>query len=195
MLMPMSEPQQPPVPPYGQGAGQSAPGQPEQLQGGHPGQPQGGHPGQPTHLGQPAPVAPDQPAQPVQQNAPYAGQQPYGGQPYYSASTAPSGSGNSAGKIGFIVGLVSLGLSLLIPLIMQFLYRSDGWQAAQILNGANLFISLIGSAAALVLGIIGLRRRGAPHGMAGIAVGLGIAGVAGALVSMLIGAFSWVLYL
>jgi len=177
MLMPMSEPQQP--------------------QGGHPGQPQGGHPGQPTHLGQPAPGAPAQPAQPGQQNAPYAGQQPYGGQPYYSPSTAPSGSGsgNTAGKIGFIVGLVSLGLSLLITLIMQFLYRSDGWQAAQILNGANLFISLIGSAAALVLGIIGLRRRGAPHGMAGIAVGLGIAGVAGALVSMLIGAFSWVLYL
>lgn len=189
MLNGMSDPQQPPVPPYASNAPQP---------------PQPGHPAQPGYAGQPAPNAAPAPtanhyyqggapqAQHPQTQHPQT-QQPYGQPAYPSAARGPSGA-NTPGRIGFVIGLVGLFLGLLSSVIIQIMIRTSDYQLISLISGAFAVITFLAALAALIFGIVGLRRPGAPHGLAGIATGLGGAGVVGAGFSFILTAFSAVLY-
>lgn len=194
MLGAMSDPQHPhpQVPPYA-GTPQPTP---------YPGQP--GYDGQP---GQPANGAPGHGAQPPGTPPPStwsadAPQPAYGyaaqGQPapggYPATYPAQPGATNTPGRAGMIVGLAALALGIVLNIAVQLLYYTDGWQTGEILTLLNSVVTLGGGIAALVLGLIGLRRKGAPHAAAGIATGLGIAAVVSALYSLLVSFLYQVLY-
>lgn len=168
----MSDPQQPQVPPYASGAGQ--PPQP-----GFPAQPAP----QPYYQGQ-APQAPQGYAQPGQHYA----------QPSYPTRTPTPTDSNTPGKIGFILGLVGLGIGLLLSVIIQIMIRSDGYEMISVVSGVLSVLIFLADAAALAFGIIGLKRVGAPHALAGIATGLGIAGIVTAGFSFILTALSSLLY-
>lgn len=174
----MSDPQQSPVPPYAQSAGQP---------------PQPAYPPQPTTSGAPAPSAQHYYQGGAQPPQPHYAQPQYGQPAYASATSGPTAS-NTPGRIGFIVGLVGLALSLLTNIIIQIMIRSAGYQLIGLVSGALSVITFLAALTALVLGIIGLRRAGEPHGLAGIATGLGGAGVVGAGFSFILNAVSSFLY-
>ncbi|HCS60832.1 MAG TPA: hypothetical protein DIW46_05440 [Microbacterium sp.] len=151
MLNGMSDPQQPPLPPYASNVPQ-----PAQHGGGYPAQP-AQHP----------------------QQAPYA-----------SASPSPAGGTNTAGRIGFFIGLGGLVVGLLTSTIVQVLIRSFSsgfdYSMVSVVSGFGSFLAFIASVCALVFGLIGIRKVGAPHAQAGIATGLGIAGVVSGIFSFLL---------
>lgn len=148
MLNGMSDPQQPPVPPYASNTGQPS----------YP--PQASPPAQQHYQGQ----NPQPPLNPAQA---------YPGPAYSPPAATTSTDANLPGKIGFIIGLISLGLSILSNVIFQIMIRADGYALLNLVSSIFSVIIFLASAAALVFGIIGLRRVGAPHGLAGIATGLG----------------------
>lgn len=159
MLIGMSDPQQPPLPPYG--SNEPQPAQPA------------GYPTQPA-------AASQQPhAQPV-----YA-------QPAYSPSapTSPTDS-NPMGRIGLIFGIVSVGLQVLLNVMIQIMIRSNGYQIISVISGVFSVIIFLAGVGALVFGILGIKRVGAPHAVAGIATGLGIAIVVGAGMNFVFNAIS-----
>lgn len=173
----MSDPQQPPVPPYASNAGQ---------------------PPQPVHPVQPAPAA--QPH--YQGHAPQAPQQSYTqpqpyGQPVYPAPTtgasSPSDS-NAPGKVGFILGLVGVAIQVLLNVVIQIMIRSEGYQAISIASGVFSVLIFLAGVGALVFGLIGLKRTGAPKAFAGIATGLGIAITVTVGFSFILDAINSVLY-
>lgn len=98
----------------------------------------------------------------------------------------PYASTNAVGRAGLILGVAALGASLITSVAVQFMVRSNGYAMISVVSGIGSFLALIAAAAALVLGIIGLRKVGFPHGEAGIATGLGIAGVVGGVFSFLL---------
>jgi len=130
----------------------------------------GGHPGQAPSAGHREPAA-----------------QGYilNGQSSPAASTA-STDANPAGRAGLIIGLVGLGLGLLTTLAVQIFIRTDAYPAVGMINALGSLLTFAAALAALILGFVGLRKAGAPHGSAGIAAGLGIAGVAGIAFSFLV---------
>lgn len=171
----MSEPQQPPLPPYSSGD-----------HGFPPAAPQPAHPPayapQPGYA-QPGPAQPG-PAQPGYAQPVYA--QPGQPQPVYPAYGAQSAAspGNALGRIAFIVAAITFGIGLLGTLSIPFLYATIGYDPMIVgfaTGGTNL-ITLIGFAAALILGIVALRRP-APHVLAAIAVGIAGSGVIGTVVA------------
>ncbi|WP_307359465.1 hypothetical protein [Microbacterium murale] len=176
----MSDPQQPQIPPYA-----SNPGQPPQ-----PGYPAPGTPAPTAHhyYQGGAPQAP--PAQP-QYTQP---QQAQYGQPVYSPAASGPADSNTPGRIGFIIGLIGLAVSLLTNVIIQIMIRSADYQLIGLVSGALSVLTFLASLAALIFGLIGLRRVGAPHGLAGIATGLGGAGVVGAGFTFILNAVSSVFY-
>lgn len=151
----------------------------------HPAQPYGTPP-----PNQPYPAPQPYPAQqyPGQQ---YPGQS-YAGQPHpgpqYPAPT-PSTSGASLGRVAFIVGLVTLGIELLRILSFPFLLRGvyDSF-AIGLVSSVGSGIVLIAAVAAIVLGVIAVRRADRPI-LAGIAVGIGASALAGILISWLADVF------
>lgn len=166
----MSEPQQPPVPPYAQPSPQpQAAPQPPTAQ----------------------PYPPQQPPAPQQfppeQQYPAAPQQlpgyPGGYAPY--APTRPTASGAALGRIALIVALVTFGLGLLgtflYPLLYSTMSLSSGFGYA-LVNGVVSFIVVVGSAVALVLGLAAIRRPGSPV-LAGIAIGIAASELAGTAIS------------
>ncbi|WP_426187346.1 hypothetical protein [Microbacterium sp. TWP3-1-2b2] len=164
----MSDPQQPQVPPYASNAPQP---------------PQAGYPTQQTPSPAPAPTAQHH----YQGGAPqpqYA--QPQYAQPAYASTAARPTDSNTPGKIGFIIGLVGLGLGLLQNVIVQIMIRSQAYDLINLISGVLSVIVFLAAAAALAFGIIGLKRVGAPHALAGIATGLGGAGVIGTGFSFII---------
>ncbi|WP_460782954.1 hypothetical protein [Microbacterium tumbae] len=210
----MSDPQQPHVPPYATGAQppapQTYPGQPgygaPQAQPAYPTQqPAYQAPAQPAYPAatQPAyPTAASQPAYPTAASQPaYSAAQPaasaapgYGAPQGYPAAAAPAGPGNPPGRIGFIIGLAGLVVGLLFSIVSQVTLYSGAYESVGIISGIGGILTLLTAIAALVLGIIGLRRRGAPLAQAGIATGLGIAGVASGVFSFLISSMSAIFY-
>ncbi|MGM7678653.1 hypothetical protein [Microbacterium sp. A94] len=130
---------------------------------------------------------------------PYAGQHPRPGAPlqkpaaghqYYAAAhpqqqPAP-GTANIFGRVGLIFGVAGLAIGAIATIAIQATYRSLGFGVASFLSGFGSLAAFIAAAVALVLGIIGMKCIGAPHGQAGIAVGLGIAGVAGGIIGAVI---------
>lgn len=210
----MSDPQQPQVPPYASNAGQpptpppgypAQPTQPAQptypAQQAYPAQPtypaQQTYPGQqqygaqPTYSGQPSAGQPSA-GQPVQPTTGYTlnGHSPQPGYPSGGAST----NANPPGRLGFIIGLVGLGVGLLFTVIFQVIVRSGGWEVASVVSGLGSVLAIVAAILALIFGINGLRREGAPHGQAGIAVGLGIAGITSGVFAFLINAVSSLFY-
>lgn len=117
---------------------------------------------------------------------PYAAVRPQ--QPAYAPTPnahAP-GATNPAGKIGFIIGLVSLVVSLLTSVIVQVMIRTNSYMVISTVSAIGSLIAFAASLAALILGIVGLRKPGLPHGLAGIATGLGIAGVVSGVFTFLL---------
>ena len=195
MLIGMSDPQQSPVPPYASNAG--LPPQPE-----HP--PQTGYPAQTAPTAPPTPTpAPTanhyyQGGAPQQPQAPQYGQQqhsqaPYAQPAYVSAASSATDS-NPPGRIGLIIGLAGLVISLLSNVVVQIMIRTSDYALIGLVSGALAVVAFLASLAALIFGIVGLRRAGAPHGLAGIATGLGIAGVVGAGFAFIINAVSSLFY-
>lgn len=163
----MSEPQQqPPTHPQGtppQQYGHPSP-QPWQPQGqplGGSGQPHGG-PGQP--YGQPT-----QPAAYPGASAPAA---------------APAPAGGALGRVAFILALVSLAVGVLVALSLPVLIRGVEFSAplygavSAVGNGLVLIVAI----AALILGIVSVRRPG-QHVLAGIAIGIAASEILGILVA------------
>lgn len=169
----MSEPQQPPLPPSDQGSPAFPPAQPQ------PAQPQPQPPQQAQHQPQAAP----QPAYPPTMQ-PQAGQQPY---PSYARDRA-SGGGNSLGRVAFIVAAITLAVELLSILMWPILYSTGEMEVAEVLNTALRLLTFAGFAAALVLGIVALRREKA-NLLAGIAVGIAGAAVLGIVFGWISGLF------
>lgn len=194
----MSEPQQPPYP---------AQGQPNQ----HP--PTNPAPAWPTAqpLGQPQPAAPyqgyPQPqaapgyAQPQaagfgQQEAPSYPQQgsasspnppaqafsPQASSPYGAPSTA-----DGLGRAAFILGLATIAVGLLGLIVNRLVLAALDYSSYGILGvvtvGTGLLVFALG-AATLITGLIAIRRPG-PKLLAGIAVGIGAARVAGSVISFI----------
>ena len=163
MLSGMSDPQQPQVPPYAQ------PQQP--TSGPFAAQPVYGAPA--GHHAQP---------QGYQLNTNSA-------QPGYPSPTG-TGNANPPGRLGFIFGLIAVGLGLISTLantVLIYSYDySSGYAMIEVANWFGSFIVLAVAGLALGFGIAGLRRSAAPHGQAGIAVGIGIAVIVGSLGSIVI---------
>lgn len=176
MLNAMSDPQQSQVPPYAPNAAQP---------------PQPSYPPQPPTSS--APSAQHYYQGGAQQPQPQYAQPQYVQPAYESAASGRTGS-NTPGRIGFIIGLVGLGFNLLTNVIIQIMIRSADYQLIGLVSGALSVITFLAALAALIFGIIGLRRVGAPHGLAGIATGLGGAGVVGAGFSFILNAISSLLY-
>ncbi|WP_460781238.1 hypothetical protein [Microbacterium shaanxiense] len=181
----MSDPQQSPVPPYASNAGQP---------------PQPTYPPQPGQPAQPAPTAhqyyqgggaPQQQAQPQYTQPQYA--QAQYAQPGHAGASSPSSS-NAPGRIGFIIGLIGLAVGLLSNVIVQIMIRSADYALIGLVSGGFSVVAFLASLAALIFGIVGLRRVGAPHGLAGIATGLGGAGVIGAGFAFILNAVSSIFY-
>jgi hypothetical protein len=141
-------------------------------------------PGQYPQVGQPYgapgqqyPQAPQLPSQqypqpPLQPGRPY-------GAPALPGSTA---GGNSLGRIAFIVALASLLVSTLAQLASPFLYSGGSFEVAGAISSVVNIVVVAACAAALVLGLVALRRP-APHLLAAIAIGIGGAGLVVRVVS------------
>lgn len=153
-----ADPQYPAAPPYGQQAPQQAPAYGQQ---------------QAQPYGQAAP----QGAYPHPGAASYAATQ----QPAYGASPAPAraaGSSNTLARVAFIIALAVAAIGALQVLIQPFLLSSIGYYSGYGDGGYGIFTLLFGvvtflaSAAALVLGLIAVRRPGGQV-FAGVAIGVG----------------------
>lgn len=185
----MSEPQQPPVPPSEQvspalppAPPAAAPQQHPAAQPAQPAQPVAAHPAPQSYPAQHQPQAvPQPPYPPTMQQSP--GQQPY---PSYARDRA--GGGNSLGRVAFIVAAITLAVELLSILMWPILYRTGEMEVADVLNTAVRLLTFAGFAAALVLGIVALRRERA-NLLAGIAVGIAGAAVLGIVFGWISGLF------
>lgn len=144
------------------------------------------------------PYASQQPAgQPGQPGQPGQHPQQHASQGYVlngqSLGAAPA-TGNPAGRAGLIIGLIGLAIGIVMNVAVQVMVRTGGYAAFSILNGAAALVTFAATLAALILGLVGLRRAGAPLAAAGIATGLGIAGVVGIGVNFIVSSFSMLLY-
>lgn len=194
MLDAMSDPQQPAVPPYASNPGRNPPppyqGAPQSAPPAYPGQPAAAP--QPQYAPQAPAAAPaPQQYQPQAPAAPqYAQQAPqtqafaaYGQPQGYAAAAPAAGGTNTPGRVGFFLGIGGLALGIILNFIATLILRSStgtSFGAYSAITSIGGILTLLLAIAALVFGIIGLKRP-APHGQAGIATGLGIAGVASGL--------------
>lgn len=122
-----------------------------------------------------------QPAQP-QGYPPQQYPQPQYSQPQQYPQS-PAQSGGSLGRVAFIVSLVSLAIGLLVTLSFPLLARSVAdYSLIGVVSAIGNAIVLIASVAALILGLIAMRRTGQQI-LAGIAIGIGASAIIGILVS------------
>lgn len=171
----MSEPQQPPVPPSAQPSSASPPAPPAPHL---PAAPQ--YPGSPQNFPptpQNFPPSPQQqhPQQQSPQAAPPQYQTPqYQTQPYGQPNRPASGPGNPLARTAFIIALAVAAVDALRLVLQPFVLTSFGYAAGGFGVYSFFFtvIVFLGSAAAVVLGVIALRRPGG-HVFAGIAIGVG----------------------
>lgn len=135
---------------------------------------------------QPAPQRPGA-RQPAPQGYVLNGQ---GAHPAPSASTT----GNPAGRAGLVIGLISIVAGIATNLLVQVMIHTDGYAIVSFVSGIGSLLAFATGVAALILGLIGIRRPGAPHAAAGIATGIGIATVVTILFNQLISVVATVLY-
>ena len=170
MLSGMSDPQQPAhnpnqVPPYAQ---------PQQQQqrppAAYPGQHQPGYQQQRPH-------------QNAAQGYVLNGQSPQ--------ATQPTSHTNPVGRAGLILGLIAIAIAVVNNIVLQVLIASSAYSgySFSLVSGVGTFLTFAAALTALILGLIGIRRVGAPHAAAGIAVGIGIAQVVGIAFSTFVGFF------
>lgn len=183
-----ADPQYPAAPPYGTPQppyGQQAPQQ------------------QAPQQQAPQQQAPQYPGTSTSQSAyPHPGAAAYGSaqQPAYGAGpapTRPAGSSNTLARVAFIIALAVAAIGALQVLIQPFLLSSIGYYSGYGDGGYGIFTLLFGvvtflaSAAALVLGLIAVRRPGSQV-FAGVAIGVGgvqLLGIVLAWISSLFYAF------
>lgn len=174
-----ANPQHPDAPPYG-APQQTAPQPPYGQQAPQQGPQQGYGQPQAQPYGQQAPQYPGSSAPQSGYAQPGAGSYP-GQQPSYGAtatSSRPAGSTNTLARVAFIIALAVAAIGALQVLIQPFLLSSIGYYSGYGAGGYGVFSLLFGivtflaSAAALVLGLIAVRRQGGQV-FAGIAIGVG----------------------
>ena len=104
--------------------------------------------------------------------------------PYPAAPGPRPGAGNGLGRIAFIVAVITLAITLLMSLMLPFVYRAVdfGGGFLSLYNSAMGLVSLVGSVAALILGLMAIRRPGSPL-LAGIAVGIAGSSILGTIIS------------
>lgn len=129
-------------------------------------------------LGQPAPA--------VGQPAPYAGQNPqHAGGP--QAPAQPPADWAGPGRAAFIIALALLAVNAVFQVGIQFLFRSSA--ATAVLPALSLIygvVYFVASIVVIVLGGVALRRPGRQI-LAGIALGVGIAGLVGTVTGWIVG--------
>ncbi|MFJ4223177.1 hypothetical protein [Microbacterium sp. NPDC089695] len=126
------------------------------------------------------------PAQP--QNPGYPQGQPY---PQYAAQPSTRPSGGSLGRIAFVLALVALGVGLVVNLFAPLFYASIGYDVADAISTVIGGFVLLANAAALVLGLIAIRRT-PPHLLAAIAIGIAGASIAVRLASWVSNLFFYI---
>lgn len=142
------------------------------------------HAAAPAPAGQGYPTAAPQAGQtPAPQGYPTGAYAPQAG--FEPASTAEP---RDLGRVGMFVGLIGLGADILFSLISQVLTRSlhNTFEIYRVVDGISTFLTFAAAALALIFGLIALRRPFGSRAQAGVAVGLGIAG--------LVSAFYWVMF-
>lgn len=149
------------------------------------------HPGNPhqipPYVSQPQSGQPQPPHPSHQQHAQQHATQGYILNGQTAQITQPAGTAaNTAGRAGVIVGLIGLAIGIFSNLVVQALIRTSGYGALSMFSGVGSLLAFAAALAALILGLIGLRNPSAPHGAAGIATGLGIAGVVNILFGFIV---------
>ncbi|GEK85744.1 hypothetical protein [Microbacterium aerolatum] len=149
------------------------------------------HPGNPhqipPYVSQPQSGQPQPPHSSHQQYAQQHATQGYILNGQSTQITQPAGTAtNTAGRAGLIVGLIGLAIGIFSNLVVQALIRTSGYGALSMFSGVGSLLAFAAALAALILGLIGLRNPSAPHGAAGIATGLGIAGVVNILFGFIV---------
>lgn len=104
--------------------------------------------------------------------------------PYPRAADATAG-GNPLARTAFVIALVTVGLGLLLTVARPVIHAATQFQpeAMTVISLVHTAVSLLGGLAALILGLIALRRPGGQVA-AGVAVGVGVTVVLGSV-------FSW----
>lgn len=146
-------------------------------------------PAQPTGTPVPPPAGHRQPGPPPFPATPPASsvagtQAPYDQAPASGAS-ALSGT-NPLGRVAFILALAVLAIGVFISLSFPVLLR--GWDLTMVgvVSGIGNGLVLLVAIAALILGLISVRRAGPPV-LAGIAIGISASAIVGILFSWLSG--------
>lgn len=132
----------------------------------------------PPNLATPPPAAYPGAQQPSgQQPNPTSAASQYPGPGYVlngQPTTTPP-TGNAAGRIGLILGIVALAIGVVMRVVFQVMVRTEMLSTIGIASGIGTVITFLIGIAALICGLVGLSRRDAPHGTAGIATGIGLA--------------------
>lgn len=126
-----------------------------------------------------------------------AAQPPYpaAGYPAHAGAAAPRPK-NTIGLIALIVAIATLVLST-VTLIIQaamMLQRDAGYQLINAMTTVFTSIGALLALAAVVLGAIGLTRKGLPKGAAGVGLGIGVATVWSILGSLIFNGIVSLLY-
>lgn len=120
---------------------------------------------------------PPQHPQPPYQQPPYQAQPPQG----YVLNSQPAQPGraisasvnsNTPGKVGLILGAASIALQLILNAVLQLAVHD--FDVFTVVNSTFTTLIFLTALGALIFGIIGIRRVGAPQTLAGIATGIGI---------------------
>ncbi|MGO2931697.1 hypothetical protein [Microbacterium sp.] len=146
-----------------------------------------GTPPVPPYAAQQPPYSQQTPQQRPHQNA--AQGYVLNGQP--PQATQPTSNINPVGRAGLILGLIAIAIAVVNNIVLQVLIASSAYSgySFSLVSGVGTFLTFAAALAALILGLIGIRRVGAPHAAAGIAVGIGIAQVVGIAFSTFVGFF------
>ncbi|WP_298041397.1 hypothetical protein [uncultured Microbacterium sp.] len=140
---------------------------------------------------------PQPPQNPQHGHNPYpaapAPQPPYAGAPGYApVQPGPAKNGTDLGKVGFIIGVAAVALSFVLTFLTTIIATSGSYISSTyfVISSVNLYLTFLLGIAALVLGIIGLRRVPSSTALAGIAIGIGVTVIVSRLTSMLMSAIS-----
>ncbi|MGO3232986.1 MAG: hypothetical protein ACTIKT_05900 [Microbacterium sp.] len=130
-------------------------------------------------------------AQPQQQTPQQNAAQGYVLNGQFPQGTQPTSTTNPVGKAGLILGLIAIAIAVVNNIVLQVLIASSAYSgySFSLVSGVGTFLTFAAALTALILGLIGIRRVGAPHAAAGIAAGIGLAQVVGIAFSTFIGFF------
>ncbi|RKN66769.1 hypothetical protein D7252_03615 [Microbacterium sp. CGR2] len=109
-----------------------------------------------------------------------------GQHPGYPVQTPAPRSGREGRGLGLIAVLIAgatFALNLLVSLLAPLLYSSaGGFETFNAVSGVVAVVSFLAYAAALVLGLLAVKRAGSPL-LAGVAIGIAGAGLLGLVVN------------